>query len=386
MAKTFLLKPEEVADRLVRLYRQRCRHWLVDSGDWPLRIPLGPPREQDALNDLSGVRDWQQAWQRWTGPGTVIWEQRRWTKIGTQELPIALELQGPDAVATVAGEASAWQQAHSRFTTLCSRWPELAAVLPRHFEALRDYEKLDIHVLADLLGWLQSHPASGLYPRQVPVPGLDSKWIERRRGLLGEALRAVLNVEQANDFYALSGLARPPEMLRLRLLDPALRSACGGLGDLQAPIAEIAAFRLPIERAFIVENLQTGLAFADLPGCVVFMAQGYSVDAFGRLPWLQEIPCCYWGDLDTHGFAILDRLRQHLPHARSLLMDEATLLDHRELWGEEPKPSTATLTHLTDAEAELYEALRSHRYGPRVRLEQERIPWLFAWERLKSAE
>ena len=36
----------------------------------------------------------------------------------------------------------------------------------------------------------------------------------------------------------------------------------------------------------------------------------------------------YWGDLDTHGFAILNRLRECFPHARSMLMDRATLLAH----------------------------------------------------------
>lgn len=38
----------------------------------------------------------------------------------------------------------------------------------------------------------------------------------------------------------------------------------------------------------------------------------------------------YWGDLDTHGSAILDRLRAWLPQTRSFLMDRETLLDHRE--------------------------------------------------------
>ncbi len=47
------------------------------------------------------------------------------------------------------------------------------------------------------------------------------------------------------------------------------------------------------------------------------------------------------GDIDTYGFAMLDRLRSYHPHIRSLLMDEATLLQHRPLWGREP-PLAAT--------------------------------------------
>ena len=36
--------------------------------------------------------------------------------------------------------------------------------------------------------------------------------------------------------------------------------------------------------------------------------------------------------------AILNRLRHYLPHARSLFMDEVTLLDHRSFWGQGEKP------------------------------------------------
>jgi hypothetical protein len=81
----------------------------------------------------------------------------------------------------------------------------------------------------------------------------------------------------------------------------------------------------------------------------------------------------YWGDIDTHGFAILNRVRRHLPQARSMLMDQPTLLDHRDRWVSESTPTAVTLDRLTEAEAALYADLVSATYGPSVRLEQERI-------------
>ena len=86
----------------------------------------------------------------------------------------------------------------------------------------------------------------------------------------------------------------------------------------------------------IVENLQTGLALADLPGAVAFLALGYGVDLLSQLPWVGASSCTYWGDIDTHGYAILSRARSHLPHLRSILMDEQTLLAYRPLWTTEP--------------------------------------------------
>lgn len=58
----------------------------------------------------------------------------------------------------------------------------------------------------------------------------------------------------------------------------------------------------------------------------------------GRFPWLSGAEIVYWGDIDTHGFAILDRLRAWLPATRSVLMDRDTLLTHRERWGTEDRP------------------------------------------------
>jgi hypothetical protein len=67
---------------------------------------------------------------------------------------------------------------------------------------------------------------------------------------------------------------------------------------------------------------------------------------------------------------------------KSVLMDEETLLAHRDAWVTEPSPSTAILTKLTARETALYKALGNDTYGSSVRLEQERINWDWALERL----
>jgi hypothetical protein len=98
------------------------------------------------------------------------------------------------------------------------------------------------------------------------------------------------------------------------------------------------------------------------------------------------VPAFHWGDIDTHGLAILERARRALPGLRSMLMDEATLLAHRPLWGEEPEPHPdAALEALTAAERRLFEDLRGGRWGLRVRLEQERLPWDAALAAIEAA-
>jgi hypothetical protein len=152
------------------------------------------------------------------------------------------------------------------------------------------------------------------------------------------------------------------------------------VSDVALPPAQLANLSLPVERVFVVENKLNALTLPPSDGALVLFGQGYRACALGEVPWLRRVALHYWGDLDTHGYSILDRLRATLPHARSLLMDERTLVDHRELWTTE-SPSRRVvdeLPHLTDAEAALYRDLRDQRYGANVRLEQERVGHAYA--------
>jgi hypothetical protein len=81
----------------------------------------------------------------------------------------------------------------------------------------------------------------------------------------------------------------------------------------------------------------------------------------------------YWGDLDTHGFRILDQFRSLFPQTKSFLMDAQTLKDHSISWGEEGKPTTGELYYLTETEKDLYNNLRFNAIQKNLRLEQEFI-------------
>lgn len=172
----------------------------------------------------------------------------------------------------------------------------------------------------------------------------------------------------------------------MRVLDQALRTRLGGVGDITAPMEDLARIKLSASHVLIVENLQTGLAMSDMPGAVVFMRLGYNVGVLARFPWLARAKCIYWGDLDTHGFAILHRARSYIPELQSVLMDEDTLLRHRALWVDEKEQHPAAeLTLLTAAEQVVYEGLKQQRWGQNVRLEQERIAWDVAWNTLQGS-
>jgi len=387
VAKSLRLEPDAIRERLRTRFDRQRNAWLKREGNWPLSLPLGVPTEAEAEAQTGLTIRWIDAWRDWPGPGEVRFVERRWTRLGRQMLPEAIRFASPDEVAAFIGRDAQWRQATIRLARVCERWPSLLDAAAKSWDVLTEWPDEAFERLVALLAWLEANPASNLLPRQLPVPGVHSKWLEGHRRIVMRWLGAIRQYETRGvSFEQLTGLRVPPERLRLRVLDSALREKLAGLADIESPVDDIAAWTLPIRAVFIVENLQTGLAFGDLPGAVVFMKQGYAVDVFGRIPWLASLPVFYWGDLDTHGFAILDRIRTYIPQARSLLMDEPTLLQHQTLWTQEESPTAERkFARLTIAEAELYAALQSGRWGHGIRLEQERIEWSSAWQVILEA-
>ncbi|MDR2012726.1 MAG: DUF2220 family protein [Rhodanobacter sp.] len=382
--------PDDVRHLLLRRFQNKHRQWLaIGYGEtsWPMEITLGAPTEQAALRQIEGVRAWVRAWQRWQGPGVLSWCERRWKTLGIQRLPDKLVLQNPQEVAQWVGESARWERARLRHQTLIARWPMLAPHLPRHFDVLADYGEADFRRLGEMLDWIDANPDSNLYPRQLPIAGLDSKWLEGRKGLLSDLVAALQqDTSTGLNFYQRCGLKAPPPLVRMRVLDHALRARIGGISDICAPVEDLANIDFPVSHVFIVENLQTGLAMSDLPGAVVFMGLGYHVDVLARLPWIACARCLYWGDLDTHGFAILHRARAYLPGAQSVLMDQDTLFSHKTLWvNEKEQHPAAELTLLTEAEQQVYQGIKQQQWGQNIRLEQERIDWGTAWNALQHS-
>lgn len=374
--------PDSVRRNLAALYRKRRRLWLAGTDTWPISINLRPPSEQQARAQLETVTNWINAWREWKGGGEVIWCERHWRVLGTQRLPERVIFTDPSQVTSCIGQETTWRRASARFSRLRERWPVLSDQLSRLTDVLETYDDDDMGRLEALISWVEKNPQSSLYPRQLPIAGLDSKWFERHRTVVARLIAPLSGDASAHaSIESLCGLLAPPQRLRMRLLDPTLRASFAGVADITAPIDELASSRLQVAAVFIVENLQTGLSFADLPGSVVLMAKGYGIQAVARFPWLMSAACFYWGDIDTHGFAILSGLRAHVPHVHSLLMDETTLHSHASLWIQEPKQHSADiLPFLTPEEHAVYDGLKQQRWGQDVRFEQERIAWQYAWD------
>jgi hypothetical protein len=242
-------------------------------------------------------------------------------------------------------------------------------------ENSEDWEK----ILA-VLAWFRANPRPAVYLRQLDIAGVDTKFIETRKALLTELMDLVLpgdavDASSKRHFEGRYGLLSKPTLVRFRILDQ--RHRIGGLSDITVPASQFAGVELAVRRVFITENEVNGLTFPDVADAAVIFGLGYGLERLAEVRWLRDKAIYYWGDIDTHGFAILDRLRVTFPDASSLLMDRDTLMEHRTLWVQEDVPHAGPLTRLTPTEQSVFDELAANRLGARVRLEQERIG--FGW-------
>ncbi len=228
--------------------------------------------------------------------------------------------------------------------------------------------------------WLEANRGSGAHLRQITARGVDSKFVESHLGPLSQMLGVPAS---RSGFESALGLASKPGTVRLRF-DAGAFGFPRQLSEAELRVDELNSLAAQVERVLIVENEVTFLSLPVPFRGVVVWGRGYDVGRAASVSWMQDAAVVYWGDLDTHGFAILNRLRAHVRHARSVLMDRATLLLHEDRWGSEPRPSSALLSGLTRDEASLYGDLVSNRYGPAIRLEQERVDWAWAEQCLEA--
>ncbi|HET8553856.1 MAG TPA: DUF3322 domain-containing protein [Rhodanobacteraceae bacterium] len=383
--------PAALREQLERCWQRGdiLRASLTGETLFPLRLRLRKPDARDLTERFADVADWVDALRKGDrehrGFGyTVHWRERRHRVQGSNALPDAVTVDSPD-------DALRWLGRHAdakRFGRLvertADRFPGLRPWLTRYpLRALEHEPAWD--ALLTVLGWFQTHPRPGVYLRELDIPGIHTKFIETHRGLLSELLDAVLPAMAIDDsatgirgFNRRYGLRDKPAQVRMRLLDT--RLAMAGFTDLSMPVTQLAQHDPGAGTVFITENEINGLAFPAVPDALVIFGLGYGVDVLRDIPWLAHKHLYYWGDIDTHGFAILNRFRHAFPEARSLLMNRATLKAHRDAWGEEDsrKRFNGELTRLTPEEQALFQTLKQDQLAPALRLEQEHVAqgWL----------
>lgn len=343
-----------------------------DDPRWPWAVTLTGLNGQALNENWSDVWRWIVDWDAWAGSnGCTLTTSNRRVGGAIRSIPTRLIVPDLDTAAAIAN--SEWPRrlaaARTRAQTLVAEFPATTSgALLRNACALSD---VDFELARAAADWFRRHDATGLTARQVPIAGLHAKWLEKNTRLVtGLSGRTEL------------GLVTRPSRIQFSYLDDGWMRQGNRRRDsvtLDEP-DQPPGYQPRI--VVITENKDSALFFPPVERGIVIEGSGDAVIRLSQLPWVRACPTViYWGDLDAHGFAILDRLRGTGIAAQSMLMDETTLhryaayasptyADGRPLPIGRPAPTP----FLSNDERRLLERITDPEWdGPR-RIEQERIP------------
>jgi hypothetical protein len=372
----------DVRERLLKRWDrgELLTAWAHQTAFQPIVIPLRGPSTVELAERFDDVRAWLQRWNASAAeqPVTLRTRSTGHRSIGANALPSHVEIESYDALWQLIGRRAQVRRFDELREVTAAALPSLVPWMNRKAMTVLKHEA-DWARLLRTVGWITAAGfTSSVYLRAVPVPAVDTKFIEQHRGIIAELLDEILPPERVDAAYPPSqferryGFAVKPTLVRFRSLD-AGRPVLPGVSELVVRSSEFHHVAPDMRTVIIIENEITYLAFPPVPDAAVIFGSGFAVSGYGALPWFASRRVLYWGDLDTHGFVALDRLRALVPHAESMLMDSPTLLAHRGQWVQEENPTRARLSHLMDSESAVYRDLCQDTYGNRIRLEQERI-------------
>ncbi len=357
----------------------------------PITLPVRAPSAAELLHDFDDALAWEQRFRRGsrTRSGTPRFAiETRTVKghgLGVNQVPVRMRVDTFEQCCALLGTADDVRRLDEIVEQTTRRVPALLEWVARHpVTAIELHEQWSR--LVDTVAWIGAHDTSRCYLRHIDVVGVDTKFVERNQKVLGRLLLHVLPADRIDltelRFARRFGFRDKPGYTRLRLLAPTPPFP-SEITEARVRTDELATLDLPVTTVFVVENEVSYLALPPMPNAIAVFGEGFHVTSLEALPWLGAKEIVYWGDIDTHGFVMLDRLRERFACVRSVLMDEATLLAHRGQLVTEPEPVAEPLPHLTREEQMLYRDLIEDRFGTNVRLEQERIRFSLVREALR---
>ncbi len=386
-----------------QIWQKGMKHWqsgrllsayLRGENLFPLEIPFRKPSAKEVLERFSELRpqvtQLRAKSKEQLGYGySLEFTSVNHRQLGQQQLPRNIRFDSREDLLRSLGKQAEFERVCTLVAATLQQQSALEGWLSKNPLMVFNYQQVWPQLILVCDHFCQL-PQPARYLRELEIAGVDSKFIERHKGILAELLEQILPAGSINreitglsgsGFERRFGLRFDEPLIRLRILDPQL-AAPFGASDLSLPLSQFGQLQPDCRRIFITENKINGLSFPPVPGAWVIFGLGYGIQTLKEIDWLRTLPIDYWGDIDTHGFAILSQLRGYFPQTESMLMDWQTLLAFQHLWvaEEQSKRCLAALPHLDAREQALYHELRRNSLGENVRLEQERI----AFSRLRD--
>ncbi len=309
----------------------------------------------------------------------ISYREFKFKKIGSQKLPVSLTCKTAEDFLDFIDKKDEFYSCKTSYYVALEKFLSLKKLFIEKPRLL--FEK-ELHKILDIVAFFLDNPKPNIYIRELPLFGVDTKFIENNKKTIDMFLMSVLDENSYNAIDKLAnngfekkyGLKYKLPLVRFRILDCDLY--INSMSDISITIEEFKTLNLGCKKVYMVENEVTALCFPDVKDAIVIFARGYSVGIFKSVGWLRDKEIYYWGDIDMDGFAILSQARGYFSQIKSLFMDEETIEEFSELKVKSHDKQYRELDNLTKNEMLVYDRLFCDYYGENFRLEQERLPVL----------
>ncbi|MDQ6958822.1 MAG: DUF3322 domain-containing protein [Mariprofundaceae bacterium] len=360
---------------------------LSGTRPFPIRISLKAPTAAQASQDIEHFRHFVLSWKNFSYPYLLQWQQKKYHRLGEQQVPVALQLASMSQLIELLGPKAEARKQHwdKLMRPVLNIDTCLSQVLLKHLAVVEEMTPDDTALLAQLIPQLEQGQGQGNYLRALPVQGVDTKFVESYQTLVADLLDSLHDgavKEQGGLLEWLDCCEIPSGWLQVRPLCSHSQKQLAGLPLLQIDTRTLQQYPLPAVRILVVENKQSGYALPELDDTIAIFGGGRNT-SWMQGQWLAHKSIAYWGDMDSWGLAMLSEARSWQPHVRALMMDEVTLLQHKIRMINEKESYKPLPEHLNEAEQQLFLRLREGHYG-KTRLEQERLTSDYVSQQLRQ--
>lgn len=379
-----MITPKEIREQSLKWWKEVLLSAVDSVSYFPRDISrIGKVSSKDILNKLSDYKASIELLKINSKESkkigySLVTTERPFNKIGKQLVPERISIDTIEDYLKVAGKEREYQ-------TFLKNLSLIKAELPLLIDWVKTCptKLVEHNTWADTLNvckYFLKTPTPNKYIRQLPID-IHTKYILENKSIVQSLLDFLIPEHINSDetkFELRYNLKYSEPLIRVRFLDTSL-SPIDSATDISLTLSEFKNIQSHCDNIFVAENIMNFLTLPYLTKTIaIWSGGGFNVSYLKDINWIKGKQFFYWGDLDAHGFQILNQFRAYFQNTVAVMMDEETLASFKSAQG---TPATnQTLQRLTDRELKLYHHLRQNN----IRLEQEKITQTFAEERINE--
>lgn len=392
--------PKDILVALDKKYWQNKKQFkifLKGEMEFPLQIALKMPTTSSQIrNNIGLIQEFVQAWQCFESEFPLCkiqYQSKNFQQFGMLNLPQYLIFENRNVLISIFS-----QEQQLQLQNLQQRINQIINLLNQHFnvnikqlldflidnlESFHEFSADEMAQLLQVLPQLKCGMGEGLYLRNLPIVGVDSKFIEQHF----KVIEIILNHLYHNEILECGGLIawlncqeKPSDWLLIKPLckNSQLKLANLPLFRLNSQI--LLHYELPADYILVIENEQSCLSLPYLQNTIAVAGGGKNI-VWLKAEWLKHKKVYYWGDIDSDGLFILSLARKYCPHVVALMMDKNTILRHQHFMVNDTGMINEIPSFLNYDEKMLFISLKNGEFMNN-RLEQERLNVEFVHQQL----